>query len=287
VRALQALLLLACGVIGGCGGGPPIPAEDLLLRITLGHEEVGLGRAFPITVLRVWSKELLPGAWNDRTLAPLALRLERIERREDDSRIEERRHYVGYAFSLADLSIAAPKFVARPKAGGPDRITAATPLSLRVRPELDPLAPGPPDLPDLPAEQRSRRWLWTLLLLLLTLAALVLVRRARRPAATAPAQDPGMVAVARLRALHGEAPGVAVYLELANLLRAYLSARFGLPADEMTTEEIAAGGAGRARFAEVLARCDLVKFAGQRPDADALPPLLDRAEASVREGASA
>ncbi len=279
MRLRRALALAACGLLGHCGGGPAIPAEDLLLRVTAGGEEVVLGAAFPLTVERVWSKDLLPAAWNDRALAPLVLRLDRLERREDARRLEERRHYVGYAFSLADLSIAAPEFVARPKAGGEDRLVSAEPLRLRVRRALDPAAPGPPELPDLPGRDRGAWWPWLLLAAAVALLVAVL-RRPRGPRALPGAQDPASLALARLRALRE----AGTYVELSSVLRAYLSARFAIRAEEMTTEEILAGPGDRARLGRILRGCDLVKFAGVAPAATEFSALLDSAEAFVREG---
>ena len=51
------LLLVVAALPPACGGGAPIPDEDLPLRVTAGAEEVALGKAFPLTVVRVWSRE--------------------------------------------------------------------------------------------------------------------------------------------------------------------------------------------------------------------------------------
>lgn len=281
MSVLRSLALASACLLGGCGGGPAIPDADLRLQISLGASEVALGAAFPLTVQRVWSKELLPAAWSDRALAPLALRLERIERREDDHRIEETRHYLGYALSLADLRIAGPKFVARPRAGGPDRIVTAEPLSLRVRRALDPAAPGPPELPEMPEGDGSPWWALLLLPLLAAVGTLVAVRRRpRRPRAASQAHDPASLALPRLHALRSTGD----FLELAAIVRGVSSTRFAIRAEEMTTEEILAHGGGDARLGAILRGCDLVKFAGLRPAAAEFAALLGSAEAFVRDG---
>lgn len=63
------------------------------------------------------------------------------------------------------------------------------------------------------------------------------------------------------------------HIELSDALRRYVNARFGIDALEMTTRELAHELEGGERdpdwvqgLARVLARCDLVKFAKDRPD---------------------
>ena len=47
------------------------------------RDEIEVGRSFPLTVVRVWTRELEPDPWNDAALAPLTVRLEEASRRED------------------------------------------------------------------------------------------------------------------------------------------------------------------------------------------------------------
>ena len=88
-------------------------------------------------------------------------------------------------------------------------------------------------------------------------------------------------AVARLRVLEGRgAPASddadAWFVELSSIVRGYLEQRYLIRAPERTTEEFlqeAAQGAAlsadhRGMLSSFLDRCDRVKFAGYRPEAD-------------------
>lgn len=280
---------LALALLAACDAGPPIPATDLLLRVTAGAEEVAPGRAFPLTVVRVWSKDLVPAEWSDRTLAPLHLRLEEARRREDAARVEETRRYQARAFALGDVAIPAPKLRARPKDGGPERAAVAEPVRVRVRPELDPAAPGPPELPGEPP-RAPFRWVPWAAAAAAALAALALARRRKRPAA-APAPPPPPApherALARLREIAEREPRdvPADFASTSAVLRDYVAERFAVRAAQRTTEELLAApetAACRDALAGALGPCDLVKFAAHRPDPAERSRLLALAEAFVR-----
>ena len=121
--------------------------------------------------------------------------------------------------------------------------------------------------------------------------ALGISRRRRRPVqrvaavaappAPPPPADPYRLALARLEAIEEArlaAPGDVArhYEEVAAALREYLEVAEGIPAPERTTTELLwslpprlAEGGLRRRVQEVLGAADLVKFARQRPEADA------------------
>ena len=104
------------------------------------------------------------------------------------------------------------------------------------------------------------------------------------------------VAVRRLAALErGGAPDEVGlddwFVELSAIVRHYLEDRFALRAPELTTEEFlqearrAAGlsSAHREQLSAFLERCDRVKFAGYRPDADESLATLAAARAFVED----
>lgn len=103
-------------------------------------------------------------------------------------------------------------------------------------------------------------------------------------------------AVTRLRQLESrgappadEADGW--FVELSAIVRAYVEQRYRIRAPELTTEEflqvaVAAAGmadAQRALLVEFLERCDRVKFAGYRPDADESIATLKAARGFVED----
>jgi hypothetical protein len=301
--------ILAAGAITqACGGGPEIPAVDLSMRVEGPPKEVELGRGFPLTVTRVWSKDLVPAAWDDRALAPLALRLTESSRREDGARVEETRRFQAYAFTLTNLAIPAPAFVAKPRDGGAERKVVAGPIRLHVMRALDPERPGPPELPSLPPPEPFAWALWGMvggILLVLAIVGGIVRRRLRgrasapiaAPVAAVPPPGPHVEALDRLRRLREREPaGIeqtrADFMETSAVVRTYVAARFAVRSAERTTEELlaappvrAAGDAPRGRLGNVLISCDLVKFAGDAPASGDRTRLLDAAEAFVRETA--
>lgn len=264
---MRRALLLA--FLAGCGAGTPIPETDLLLRVEPGAFEVAPGEPFPLVVTRVWRKDLAPAEWNDKALAPLALRLEHESRRDDGTRVEEIRRYAAHAFSLRDVVVPAVKFPAK-AADGVERKVSATGFRIRVKPALDPENPGPPELPGEPP--RSRAWMWWGVGAL-PLLALLLLRR-RKPQAVAaplPAPEPP-----RARAL----PPDASVEEAAEIVREHAEGAKGVRALEMTTEEILAR---LPALADVLLPADLAKFAARTATAAEREAALAAAERFLRE----
>lgn len=272
MRGHRRFLLLTLALAAACGDATPIAARPL--RITAGAPAVELGKAFPLTVVRTWSKGQAPAAWDDAALAPLEVRLLERSRREDSRRVEETLRYEGYAFSLADI-----------RAPG---------LELRVQRALDPETPGPAELPGEPLPEPAPRWPFRAALGAVLIAAFVLLlRRRRRPPAVAapapvvepPAPGPHVLALERLARLRGRQPQgreelTAYHVEASGIVRDYVGERFAVHADVMTTEELIERSAPLAR---VLPPCDLVKFARHLATAAERERLLDAAEAYVRE----
>ena len=279
-------------------GGTISSDEEILLRVTAECEEIELGKAFPLTVIRRFSKELEPDQWSDRQLTPLTVHLKETTRREDGRYIEETRHYVCYAFSLESITLPDFVFKARPAGGGPERVAVCDGITLRVLPALDPASPGPAELPGvLLSEPVPSRWLLFTCLGLLILAAASLLwffsARARRAGMShaVPRVAPYMRAMRRLDRLRGQQPATApeidaFYVEASALLRDYIGERFALRAPNMTTEEFLGAPQTahvlQASHHDLLSRflgcCDQVKFACHAPAATDRARILDEAE---------
>ncbi|MHC4548757.1 MAG: hypothetical protein ACYTEZ_08255 [Planctomycetota bacterium] len=273
-------LIVVFALAAACGDGTPI--ADVPLRITAGAQQVELGKAFPLIVVRVWRHGQAPADWSGEALAPLAVRLVETARREDDRRVEERRRYQAYAFTLGDLTVPVP---------------SGEPLALAVRRSLDPAAPGPAELPGEPLPAPFP-WGFGSAVGGALLAAVVLLvrRRRRRPAAPPPgpvseaaAPAPHRLALERLARLRAQQPRTheevqSFHVEASGLVRDYVGERFGVGTAERTTEELLALALRASPLlAEVLRPCDLVKFARHRPTAAERGHLLDTAETFVRE----
>lgn len=273
--------LLAVALLAGCGSGAPIPETDLLLSVTPGAFEVELGKPFPLTVVRVWRKDLDPGAWSDKALAPLAVKLEEETRRDDGTRVEETRRYLAHAFSLDDVVVRSLKLVALPKDGGAERKVSATGFRIRVKPALDPESPGPPELPGEPPP--SRTWMWGGVgALAVALVLFLALRRKPKSPEPAPVAAPPPPPSPRDRALE-RLSGASVEAA-AEIVREYVAEARGVRALEMTTEQLLAAMPSQA-LAKVLGPADLVKFAAHAPTASERDAVLASAEALVRETA--
>lgn len=81
------------------------------------------------------------------------------------------------------------------------------------------------------------------------------------------------------------------FVELSSIVRGYLESRYDIRAPELTTEEFLLVATARpelhedhrAQLTEFLERCDRVKFAGYRPDADESLATLAAARAFVED----
>lgn len=275
MRRSLALLLLA-----GCGVGAPIPETDLLLDVTPGAFDVELGKPFPLTVTRVWKKDLVPLEWSDKALAPLAVKLVEEVRRDDGTRVEETRRYEAHVFSLADIVIRGLKLAAQPKDGGAERKVSATGFRIRVRRALDPESPGPPELPGEPPPRRG--WMWGGAGALAVAAFLFLALRRRKPKLPTPppeAPRPPSPPAHERALLRLQRASLA---EAADIVREYLAEAKGIRALERTTEELLAA---LPALAGVLRPADLVKFAAHEPTEAERASVVASAEAFVREAA--
>jgi len=269
----------------GCGGSTPIPGEELLLRIETGSE-VQLGRAFPLTVVRVWSRELTPSVWKDEDLAPLTLKLVDTRRRENKRRIEETREYEGYAFALGEISLPGVEFRAVAQLGGAEHVVTAKPVQIEVRTVLDPTAPGDAELPGdpLPAPRAWIPWILAgaVLVALGAFVAFLMLRKrvVPEPPPAPPTDDAPTHADIALHRLER-----CSVVELPDVLRAYIAARFGVRTTEASSEELLANSAisGRDRLAEVLRPCDLAKFACHEPTEEELDSVRGTAATFVKE----
>jgi hypothetical protein len=298
-RTTAAVLLL---VVASCGRGAPIEDVDLAVRVTAATDVVELGRAFPVTVVRTWRRGLEPEPWRDELLAPLVLKLESEQRREDARHFEEMRRYRGYAFAAGEISVPAPTVVARGGAGEAPVTASAEPIVLRVRPALDPSAPGAAELPGdpLPLPAPWRTWALAAAAIVAGMAIAQRARRRRAPDTPAPAPPAAAAekgpATAALRAIEtlrareprDQAESDAWHVDAAAIVRTYASARFGVHARESTSEEltsavaVATGGAPSAPLRDVLFACDAVKFGLSATTADERARVLDRAAEFVR-----
>jgi len=291
-------------LFAGCGGRPPIPREDLLLRIWLdpARDRIAPGRAFTLRVQRVWREDLVPEHFEEKALEPLVLRLLGKEQRRAGGRVEEVRRYRAWAFTLGEVAVGRIPFRARPAGGGDFLVVHSAPLRLAVVPTLDPADPGPAELPGPPLVPPRFPFAWAAAgagLLAAVLFALYWVKRKRVPVAP-PAPDPRERALSRLARLRtlaagGEEQVLAFFTEAAAALREFLEEALTACTPQMTTADLLAAPRTAALLApeqrdflaRFLGRCDLVKFARVGSPAAEREELLAAAESFLRRAPEA
>jgi hypothetical protein len=281
---------------------------EIALQVTPSSIEVEFGKGFPVTVVRSWSRDLVPEEWPEDALAPLVAQLVETKRNERDGRVEETRRYRCYAFSVGDVTVPAPVFRATHRGDDTPRAAFGESFSLRVRMALDPDAPGPVELPcDLMGEPEPPAggipWWASGIVLAAALVLLISVlRRAIRkpepvPAVAPPPPDPPDVrALARLHRLrerspHGREEVDSFHVEAAALMRDYVWKRFSARVTARTTQELLAatwatrtlGAEPRKRLSEYFTQCDHVKFGRYSPGPKARDRLLDTGEEFLLE----
>jgi hypothetical protein len=286
--ALSLTLLVLLFAATSCDSGPLGHAE-VEIRVSGAPDEIAIGRSFPLTVVRVWTRELEPDPWNDAALAPLTVRLEDTSRREDAVFVEETRRFRAYAFEPGAATVPPIAFAAAPASGGAPRTASADGFTIRVKPTLDPKTAGPPELPA-EISERARWWLWAGGALAALGGAALLVRasaargrRAEARSATAEVSRKG--ALERIAALRAQTPRTpeeieAWHAETSTLVRDFLASTWKIGAHERTTEELMAawGPAERVALDRSLLACDFVRFGRAESTAAGRDGILEAAE---------
>jgi len=291
-----AFFLIVLGTLPACGGRGAIPEVDLLVTVSVGKTQVHIGEGFPVTVTRVWRKDIEPSPWDDGVLSPLVVRARGVKRREDRLRVEETRTFRGHAFTLQDVTIPPVLLVGRSIGGSGKLVTRSAAVPLTVMPVLDPQAPGPPELPDAPQPRRPA-WPTILLasLLALGLAGVFVRRRFAHRSSYAPRDESESgrfteeQALSQLEALRAASPTTdderrTDRAAVAAVIRAYVAERFSIPAEVRTSEElVASASAARQDMLRcVLVPCDRVKFAAHMPSDGERVRGIEQAAAFVR-----
>ncbi|MCH8529175.1 MAG: hypothetical protein LAT79_18815 [Kiritimatiellae bacterium] len=143
---------------------------------------------------------------------------------------------------------------------------------------------------------RRNRWL-SLLGLLLLLAILYWIHRrvSRRPAPPPPPLKWDKIALRKMEELRSEAIWIqadadASAVALSDILREYIEGRFNIHAPDLTTEEFLIEASERQPWSDTeqtelegfFRAVDRIKFAAERPGAEALTQLMQAAERFVR-----
>lgn len=197
--------------------------------------ELEFGAPLELELWLAWDAQLAPaaldlGAW--AAAAPVEVESERARR---GSAWLERRRLRLRPVELGELELPGLELAARAAPGSPGPTATSAPLRLRVRSSLAGDSSADLELPP-PLALPAAAPLWPWLLALLPLAGGLLWWARRRPA---PPPDPlgrARRALAELAAGPGDARPAAD--RLVALLRAYLAAARGLPADRRTTPQL-------------------------------------------------
>jgi hypothetical protein len=229
----------------------------------------------------------------DRTVEPALQR--------EDGRQEQVLRFRVAAYDLQGIEVPALQATVI-EAGGEETTVSSQPLSITIASVLAGDDSEPADIKSPASMPVTRIWPWLLLAVALLAAGAWWLWRRRRTegeevaaAPAAPPQPAHVVAYAELERLLSsgmlERGGVKeFYIELAEILKRYLEARFGIDTFERTTNEILESLRGgrisikvKTAAAEFFVACDMVKFAKYHPTADETRSTVERAYRIIDE----
>jgi len=241
----------------------------------------------------------------DRALAGLTLldQVEATPRTLEDGRVEEARIVTLAAYETGTKELAPVRIVYSDASGHEGSVTTA-PIKVEVASVLTAGQTDPADIKKPITLPERAVWPWLVLAALIVAAAIAALwwrRRRRRGAGVdtaAPPEPPRPaheIAYAELERLlaaglleRGEIK--RFHIELAEIARRYLGARYGIDTFERTTYEILEALrvtrlplAVTTMTADLLGTCDLVKFAKYLPDQDETRRTVERAYRLVDE----
>lgn len=315
---LALLIVLWCGAMaipaeGSAGPAPaasatpvaPARSGEVQIDVSVDRTSVTIGDPITVTIRLTHPANVRVTSFEpESALGDLALLDRRSEgpEKQPDGRVQDRRvlRLARYETGVSLIPSFEGAFV--DGAGKPGRVASA-PVSISVTTILGKDDARPADIKN-PAVMAERvLWPW---LAAAAVAAVVLVfwwmkRRRAVPAQQAPAPPTGPprpaheTAYAELERLLSS--GILekghvkqFYIELAEILRRYLTARFGVETFERTTSEVLeALRAVRlpvralASTADFLGACDMVKFAKYVPPADETRVTVERAYRLIDE----
>ena len=278
-RAVAALLLAAAF------GAPAARAAEPTVSVTVEPTRIAVGDRVRL-VLEVEHDAGASVAWPEpEGLEPFEVLERRVgEPRVEDGRAVSRAELVLTAFELGDLELPALAVEVVGADGAVAALAAEAPPITVTSVGLDEggdirAIKGPLDVP----LNVLALWPWLAAILALAGVAFWLWRRPRRAVAdgasvpAAPPRPPHERAYEALRRLEAErlperGEIKTFHVRASDVVRAYVEGRFGVEALEMTTAEVVDGLRRRGAAEEVvvdlrrlLERCDLVKFAKDRP----------------------
>lgn len=302
-RLLLVLALPLAWPLAGCGGAVPIPAADVAIRLQA-PDAADFGQPFVLTVVRQHRVGLQPQPIPPQALAPLSVQPESSAQRRVGDMVELADRYRAFAFATGELVVPPVSFAALPRGGGAAAIATSAPLRLTVRSLLPPGDAGRPELPsgllELPGTPWRSAGPW-LAAAAVALALVVWWRQRLAPrlvAARTPQPSPLQLAqqrLAQLRMRTDDVAAAAFYVEASLLLRQFLEQRFCVRALEMTSDELLQAAASgdlvlqqqRQLLRELLAQCDLVKFAGLQPSPPQRLQALEQIAAVLQQSGEA
>jgi len=188
-------------------------------------------------------------------------------------------------FDSGEFIIPAFQVAVTPKGGSPYQLTTSQ-LNILVQTlDVDTTKPIKPIKGILAVPSSWMDYIWYIVgaVILLGVALFFMLRRKPKPAPAAPPPPPAPLHVRTLQALDAlEQQGLwqrgevkEYYVQLTDILRGYIEARFAVPAMERTTDELTAAARKHAELCRhvdplysILSTADMAKFARAQPMPD-------------------
>lgn len=270
------------------------PPGDLGIEVQGLPASVELGKAFPLTITRRWTRDWEALPFDAAALQPMTFKVLSIEREAHASHWSETITGDAWLFTLEPLDAWSVGLEARALAGGSRSSARSEPLSARVLPAR---APGdsldaeiPTELHLIPPQPLVVAISCTVLAF--AMWALWFLRRHSQRT------QPGVVKLApraRIAAMTTSSPRDDVdwdrwHVELSGAVRDHIEERHAVAAPRMTTDELARDGEAMERCGPrhepsvaLLRECDAVKFAAAPVEPAAAESRLAAARKLVAE----
>lgn len=314
-RAGLPAAVAACACIGALAAGagragaqePALPAEagGVRIEVSVDRTNVTVGDPIAVTVRLAHPADVRVTSFDpERSLGDIAL----LDRRSGeakklpDGRVQETRvlRVARYETGAATIPSFEAAFV---DAAGTEGRVASRPVAFTVGSVLAEGDTGPADIKSAAAMPERPLWPWIAAAALVVAALLFWLWQRRRarlagaaPAAPAvpprPAHETAYAELERLLSsgLLDKGRLKEFYIGLAEILRRYLAARFGVDTFERTTFEILEAlrlvrlpVRGMTATAEFFGACDMVKFARHVPPSEETRATVERAYRLIDE----
>lgn len=293
------IVVIACGLLAGCGKVEPLPPDGFTVRAALNTDTLTVGDPVTLTLTArhpAGSSIHFPIIGNGKQIVTATRAPE--NRKLTETVLESEEVYHLTSFRIGDWTVVTNPVICI-FSNGVQKVQSLPRLTLHVQSSLNETnATKLSDIKDIvkPPLQLSRK-LWILLIVALLaliagIATILFLRKPRTILQMPPPLPPHIIARQALIALRGKTwSPEPFFTELSHILRIYLEDRFNLNAPESTTEELTRSMSSDMRLdlkeqqtlRNFMTQADLVKFARAEAEQEVMQNAFSTVESFVEQ----